>query len=317
MKRMLGGIMVALLGATGCQRQELTDVVYINSYHAGYGSSDDVMAGIQGTLAGSRVRLTTFFMDTKRHPESAPDKAAETLDLIRKVGPDVIIASDDDAVKYVVAEHFKAGPIPCVFCGVNWTCEPYGLPTANVTGMLEVLPVRETIETLQQYYPDARRLVVLSENTGSERKNRDTLTPIFDEMGLQVEYVLVDTYDQWKQQFRKANRDSDLIFLPTNGAIKGWDEADATEFVRERIAVPVFTCDDFMMVYAVFGMTKVAGEQGEWAAKTALEILNGKSPSEISVTRNRRTVAWIHPALAAAVGFKPNRELLAKCRRVE
>ena len=72
-----------------------------------------------------------------------------------------------------------------------------------------------------------------------------------------------------------------------------------------------------MMVYAVFGMTKVAGEQGEWAANTALEILKGKSPSEIAVTRNRRTAAWINPALAAAVGFEPNREVLAKCRRVE
>jgi len=313
----LVGVGTVLLGLLGCRAGGPASVFYINSYHAGYGSSDDVMAGIQETLSASGVRLTPFFLDAKRHAESAADRANEALEAIKKARPDVIIASDDDAVKHVVAGHFKNGPIPCVFCGVNWTCEQYGLPTAHVTGMLEISPVRETIATLRKYYPDAKRLVVLSENTLSEQKNRETLVPIFTEMGLTTDYVLVDTFEQWKERFRRANREADLVFLPTNGAIKGWDTADARAFVNQHLAVPVFTCDDFMMVYAVFGLTKVAREQGEWAAGTALEILKGRSPAAIPVTRNRQTVAWINPILAEKLGFKPGAELLSKCRWVE
>ncbi len=306
-----------LLTTCGCGLGGPAAIVYINSYHVGYPSSDDILAGIRGTLSGSRVHLTTFYMDTKRHPEAAADKAAQARAVIGEVRPRVIIASDDAAVKYVVAEHFKDGPIPCVFCGVNWSCEPYGLPTPYVTGMLEILPVRQTIDTLRRYYPDARRLVVLSENTASEQKNKTALAPVFAELGLDTEYVLVDTYEQWRTQFQQANRTADLVFLPTNGAIRGWDQADAAAFVRAHIRVPVFTCDDFMMPYAVFGLTKVAREQGEWAARAALDILHGKRPDRIPLARNTRTQAWINPALAERVAFHPTDQLQTTSRRVE
>jgi ABC-type uncharacterized transport system substrate-binding protein len=305
------------VGLSGCRTEVPAKVFYLNSYHVGYGSSDDVMAGIVDMLSGDRVQLTTFFLDTKRHPELAADKATQALKAIEQVQPDILIASDDDAVKYVVAEHFKEGPIPCVFCGVNWTCDRYGLPTPSVTGMLEVLPVQETIEVLRQYYPNVRRLTVLSENTNSEQKNREALLPVFAALGLSTEYVVVHTYGEWKEQFLKANAQSDIIFLPTNGAIQGWDEADARAFVREQIRVPVFTCDDFMMAYAVFGLTKVAREQGEWAAQMALEILGGKSPAQIPVTRNRQTAAYLNGALARKIGFEPEPELWDRCRIVE
>jgi len=305
-----------LLLSAGCHSQKMPTVFYINSYHEGYASSDDVTAAIRETLAKSRIHLVTFFMDTKREPESALERAREAIAMIRQTEPAVIIASDDNAVKHVVAADFKDGPVPCVFCGVNWTCDQYGLPTDFVTGMLEVLPVREVVETLRQYYPDARRLVVLSENTTSELKNKEVLIPIFGKMGLSTDYCMVDTFEQWKQQFLLANRTADLIFLPTYGAIKGWDAADARAFVAEHIRVPVFTCDDFMMDYAVFGRTKVAQEQGRWAAMTALQILKGTSPREIPVTRNRETRIYLNRGLAARIDFHPDASLIDRCWQI-
>jgi len=301
----------------GCHSGKRATVIYVSSYHAGYPSSDDVTAGIKETLSGSGVRLATFYMDSKRHPEWVEARAAAALKLIDRTKPNVIIASDDNAVKYVVAPFFHDGPVPCVFCGVNWTCDQYGLPTDHVTGMLEVLPVRQTVQTLRQYYPDMKRLVVLSENTASEHKNKDVLIPVFAELGLTAEYVLVDTYEQWQERFVAANREADVIFLPTHGAIKGWREREAKAFVAEHIRVPVFTCDDFMMVYAVFGLTKVAREQGRWAAATALKILKGQRPAHLPVTRNQQTRAYMNANLAEKIGFKPNGALRSRCHRIE
>jgi ABC-type uncharacterized transport system substrate-binding protein len=79
---------------------------------------------------------------------------------------------------------------------------------------------------------------------------------------------------------------------------------------------PVLTCDDFMMPYAVFGLTKVAREQGEWAARTALAILAGKAPQEIAVTQNQQTQAWLNRTLAARIRFKPAAALLAACKKI-
>ena len=309
-------LLVSSLLSAGCHPQKMPTVFYINSYHQGYGSSDDVMTGVRETLAESRIRLVTFFMDTKREPELALQRAQEAIAMIRQTEPAVIIASDDNAVQYVVAERLKDGPIPCIFCGVNWTCEQYGLPTDFVTGMLDVLPVREAVETLRQYYPEARRLVVLSENTASENKNKEALIPIFTELGLSTDYCTVDTYEQWKQQFLLANRTADLIFLPTHGAIREWKGPEAMAFVREHIRVPVFTCDEFMMDYAVFGQTKVAEEQGRWAAAAAVKILKGTSPGQIPVTRNRETRIYLNRDLAARIDFRPNASLTDRCWQI-
>ncbi|GAA4399110.1 hypothetical protein GCM10023187_10490 [Nibrella viscosa] len=136
-------------------------------------------------------------------------RVAETL---KRRPPDLVLASDDDAVREVVVPYLKHTATPVVFCGVNWSAEGYGLPVANVTGMLEVVPIRETLETMRRYYPTA------------------------------------------------------------NGSIRGWQNDEAKAFVARTLRRPVVAGDDFIMPIAVYGQTKVAREQGEWAAQTALQI---------------------------------------------
>lgn len=310
-------MVAALLG--GCHPSPRPKLFYINSYHPGHASSDALMAGMYEVIAGSRARLDVFFMDSERHgePPALAAKTQEVLAAIREARPDVIIASDDNAVKLVIAKHFRDGPIPCVFCGVDWTCEPYGLPTDNVTGMLEVPPILEAVEILKQDHLDMKHLVVLSGNTTSEQQNQAILRSIFSEAGLATTYLLVETFDEWKRQFDKANRQADAVFLTTHSAVQNWDEAEARAFVREHMRVPVFTCDAFMMKYAVFGLTPVAREQGQWAARAALRIARGKSPAQIRVARNQQIVVYVNGTLAEHLGWQPNETLLRRPRRVD
>ena len=145
-----------------CQREESSKVLFINSYFPGFPSSDEYLAGIRDAFNGRNIELRTFNMDTKRNPqvEFIEAKAAEVIDEINAFKPDLIISSDDNAAKYVIQPHLRDGPIPVLFCGVNWTCWQYDLPTPFVTGILEVLPVREVIEELQKYYPEAEKLTI-------------------------------------------------------------------------------------------------------------------------------------------------------------
>jgi ABC-type uncharacterized transport system substrate-binding protein len=309
---------LSLLGLFGCENggrdKANPRILYVNSYHDGYGSSDDVMQGIRDTLPED-VALRVFFMDTKNNPgeDFARQKAQEAKTMIEDWNADLLLVSDDNAVKYLVVPHFKNGPIPVVFCGVNWSCDQYGLPTDHVTGMLEVLPLEESLQTWKEYYPEMKQLVVLSENTTSERSNKELMDPLYKAEGFSVRYALVDTFDQWKEEFKTAQENADLVYLPTNGAIKNFKETEAREFVEQTIKVPSFTCDDFMMPYAVLGLTKVAKEQGEWAAETAMDILQGKDPAEIEVTKNKQTQCYFNPVLAQEIGFTPNEELRANC----
>lgn len=289
----------------GCENTDKAKIFYINSYHKGYGSSDDVMDGIEEGLK-DEADLKIAFLDSKRHsdPDFIKKRVKEILNQIQKFEPGVIIASDDNAVKYIIEPHFKNGPIPVVFCGVNWSADQYQLPREHVTGMLEVLPFVETVNVMKQSFPEINTLTVLSENSESERKNKIVMQPLFDELGLEVRFSLVSDFESWKTEFVKANETADLLYIPTNGAIKDWDEEQAISFVKENIKIPVITCDDFMMPYAVFGLTKVAKEQGEWAAKSAMRIISGESPSEIPISKNEQSQAWLNKNLIDRIGFQ-------------
>jgi ABC-type uncharacterized transport system substrate-binding protein len=278
-------------------------VFYVNSYHRGYGSSDDVMAGLLETLDSGGVTVQTAFLDAKNRPGDLAARSAQVVEAIRASQPDVLVVSDDAAVQQVVVPHFRHGPLPVVFCGVNWSAEPYGLPTPHVTGMIEVVPILETLEAVREVQPAARRLFVLSEDTLSERSNREHLDPLLRDAGWEVEWALVPDYASWKDAFVRA-QEGDVVYLPTNGAVAGWDEANGTAFVREQIRRLVVTCDDFMMPYAVFGATKVAREQGEWAGRSALAILAGTPPGDIPLARNSRTRCLLNADLASRVGFE-------------
>lgn len=280
-------------------------VFFLNSYHPGYASSDSIHAGVIRILAKSEVQLQTFHLDRKRRTEPAFVDSITTAALaaIRTFAPDVLIVSDDNAVKEVVVPHFKEGPLPVVFCGVNWSCEQYGLPTPHVTGMLEVLPIDEALRFCKTLNPSAEKLTVISENSLSEAKNSEFLDARYRAWGWTPRYALVDSFPQWKTAFLEANEESDAVYVVTNGAIKGWQHEEARAFVLEHIKKPVFTCDDFMMPFAAFGFTKVAAEQGEWAAKTALKIIGGASPRDLPVTENQLSKRFINNALLERLGL--------------
>lgn len=283
-------------------------IFFVNSYHEGYGSSDDVARGLRETLEPAGVTLETAFLDTKRRPADADAAATEALERLRAFRPDVVVASDDAAVKHIVVPHLKGGSVPVVFCGVNWRADAYGLPAANVTGMVEVVPILETLETVRRHAPAARRLFVLSEDSLSEAANRQHLDPVYRKAGWDVTWSLVGDYATWKREFQRG-QGWDVVYLPTNGSVAGWDDADARRVVEETIRRPVVTCDDFMIPYAVLGLVKVAREQGEWAGRAALEILAGRRPSDIPLARNTQTRALFNPDLAARIGFSADEEL--------
>ncbi len=294
-------------------------VTYINSFHRGHPSSDDIMDGILENFPADSFDIDTYFMDTKRNPsrDHIEQIAAQLFDTIMANDPDILLISDDNAIKYLVKPHLDEITMPVVFCGINWTDDEYELPPDKVTGMLEILPVADMVLTLKHYYPSMDKLLFLSENTTTSRKEKQLLDTLFNRVGVDVAHELVDNFKQWKTVFAEANHIHDIIYLPTNGAIKGWDREEAVNFINEHINVPVVTTEDFMMPYCVYGLTKVAKEQGIWVAVTAKKILSGSSLTEFPVTRNKQSTHWINTELAEKIGFEPDSVLLSKSKLAE
>ena len=236
-------------------------------------------------------------------------KRQELLDSIQEEEPDLLIVSDDNAVKYLVEPNPQIS-IPIVFCGVNWSADQYDLSHHNITGILEILPVEEVLVAMKPYYPSMQRLLVLNENTTTSRKTKPFLDAVCERVGISVTQELVDDFETWKAVFKEANQSYDVIYLQTRGAIKNWDQEEALRVIDEHIRVPLVTCESFMMPYAVFGLTQISKEQGVLAAETAMKILEGTSPDNIPVSRNRQTEVWLNSRLADKIDFQPDEKLL-------
>ena len=173
----------ALLGclADG-QAQELKGkkVFYINSYHAGYAWSDDVQRAIQEVLKPAGVELKTALLDNYRQKseEDLAKASAACRDTIEQWQPDVVIVSDDPAMKGVFVPFYKGKQAPpFVFCGVNWDATIYGAPAKNITGMLEVCPIKDLLAEMGKL-KSGQRLGYLSSDSLTPKKDLENCAKI-------------------------------------------------------------------------------------------------------------------------------------------
>jgi len=262
--------------------------LYVSSYHQGYEWNDGIEKGIESVLAG-KCELDKFYMDTKRNTSIA---FAESMALsakrhIEASNPDVVIAGDDNASRFLVKPYYRDAALPIVFCGINWTVDEYGYPYQNATGMVEVIPIRPLLNALQAVVNPLIRGVYLSSDVYTEYKDFERYRKVFSEQGVGLDGVFVKTLADWEQSYSDAQT-ADFIVLGNNAGINDWEKRSAARHAFKNARTFTVTNYDWMMPYAMFAMTKLPEEQGEWAAKVALSILAGEQPADIPIIVNRR-----------------------------
>jgi ABC-type uncharacterized transport system substrate-binding protein len=290
--------------------------LFISSYHQGYAWSDGVERGLRPVLQG-HCELKQFDMDAKRHKEPAEvaQKALEAKALIEVWRPDVVITADDDAAQYLIMPFYKDHTIPFVFCGINWTIEEYGFPYRNITGMVEVAPIEPLFDQAKALLPAYRRAFYLGANTSTERKNLERFQAVATRRGVQLDSSLVDTTEAWLAAFHRAQQ-YDFMALGSHSGINDWQDTTVLADIGKSGRPLTLTNHEWMMPFAMLGLTKVPEEQGEWAAKIALQILHGVAPSSIPIVPNRKWDIWMNPVLVETAGITLPKPLMQKAKKV-
>jgi ABC-type uncharacterized transport system substrate-binding protein len=291
---------------------ETRKCLFVSSYHQGYAWSDGVERGLRQTLAG-KCQIRQFDMDTKRR-KSVQEKTAaarEARSLIESWQPDVVITADDNAAKYLIQPYYAGADLPFVFCGINWTVEEYGFPYKNVTGMIEVAPVQTMIEQAIGLVPGARRALYIGANTPTERKNADRMRKAVEDQGLEFEQQLASSLSSWVAAYA-SGQDFDFIIVGSNAGIDDWDDRRAAQAIRQHTRRLTVTNHEWMMPVTMLGMTKVAEEQGDWAGRVALQILDGMAPDSIPIVANRKWDLFLNAGLIDAAGLKLPAQLVSK-----
>ena len=285
-------------------------ILYIDSYHEGWPWNARIADGIRRVLRDTGVELRIVYMDTKRNPSEEFKVAAgqRVRDIIETFHPDVVIASDDNAAKYVVSAYYLGSTIPFVFCGINWNPGQYGLPASNVTGMVEVNLVDKMVRQLAKYSAGSgRRIGYLASDTYTERQDGKQYRIL---LGPQLtEELYVRSFPEWERLFAEIQERVDVLIVGTPG-LADFDWSEAERFALEHTRVPTGTMNDFIMPVALLGYLKVPEEFGVWSAQTALTILRGTPASEIPVVTNRRFELILNLKVADRLGIVFSTNLL-------
>ena len=223
-------------------------VLFIDSYHAGYPWSDGIEQGIQQTLKDTGVELKVIRMDTKRNKDEAFKKQAaqKAKAEVESFKPDVVIAADDNASKFLIQPFYKDADLPFVFCGVNWDAGVYGYPYKNVTGMVEVAGAKELVELLQGFAKGSR-VGLLADDTLSSRKDAENYK---SKLGIDLTPVYVSTFDDWKQKYSDMQDQVDILIVGNVVGVSDFDEDAAAAHALANAKIPSgavqirFTPDD-------------------------------------------------------------------------
>jgi len=269
------------------------NVLILNSYHQGFDWSDKEVQGILETLP-EHVDLSIEYMDTKRLVD---DKYFNLLFEIYKHKYahskfDCIIALDDNAFDFALKHHEELFPeIPIVFGGVNYFEDSSVIGHRQVTGVVEIIDHRGTIEVALRLHPDTQRLLIITDQTITGKVQRASLEEIQREDRFPVEFIFLDQGEGLGLpeilEAVKSLPPNSLVFFSGFSRDKHGNFVNYEEFLpilSQTSIAPVYITTEAYLNYGPVGGKLISGYyEGKATGAIATRILNGESASQIPI----------------------------------
>ena len=292
-------------------------VLVVHSYNAEYIWCGQINLGIEEALKGTGATLDIMYLDAKRNPGPDQLRAAAQLvvERIERTHPQVVIAADDPAQRYVVVPSLKGRDSPhVIFCGVNAPLATYGFPASNVSGVRERWHYRDGFALLRRIVPQAKTVAFLVEDSES---GGYVLADLREEMnqkpGLPLRVVMaekVGTFQQWQKLVKQAQRRADVLALGLYNALV--DETTGTVMPPERVMAwtnsvntkPTLGFSDIATQHGLLcGVLESGHEQGYLAGSMARQVLTtGVAAGALSVRSNTRGIVFVNLRTAKKLG---------------
>lgn len=295
---LVGVFLATLLGLLAYTLSHRPRVLIVHSYEQDFAWVRDIDAGVARTFRAGRLQ-----MEVKRHyldmnaphpPASREVLRSDVERAIAMMRPQVLIAFDDEAQAQIAARFAGRSDIAVVFAGVDETPERYGYapPAANVTGVLERLPLaamRDLLDIVGGGRP--LRVAVLGDGDPTSRAEAAQIAA-FDWAAHRLVADRQPTdFAAWRAAVAELDGMADVLLITGHrrlareagsservspAEVVAWTEANAralplagkTSFVRDGGALSVFSS---------------GREHGEAAAAMALAVVNGASPADLPV----------------------------------
>ena len=294
-------------GNTGGGKPGNVKVLVVHSYSYEYPWTKSIDDGIMYVLRDKGYTVEKFFMDTKQNTEEAfkIKSGKKALDIIDSFKPEVVIASDDNAQEYMGKFLVNRKDVSLVFCGVNMDMKIFNYPAVNVTGILERPFVRSTLDLLQKVTHGIKTVTIFTDKSPTSRGFINYITSLDLEVKID-EIIESDEFDEWRQKFKTIKGDAVVTYLyhtiHHNG--KSVSPQNVMQWTAEHMDRPSVGFFYFAVEDGVFlGHVESGFEHGELAARSAVEIINGKKAIEIPVITASKGLIMVNDKTARKLGI--------------
>ncbi len=291
MKRILLLLLLATIFSSMVLAAQGKRILVIESYNKEYLWDAEYKKGLELSISKNN-QLVYFEMDTKRLPKSEHQKSADlAYRKYQEIKPDLVILGDDAALQ-LVGPKLASEKIPVVFLGINNNPRDYfkRMPD-NMTGVLERPLLKRSIKYLSEIIPRIKRVLILFDTnltavvTKKEIFNNLSHMKIDD---IEVDLVMVDTYNNWKKFVNDSKGKYQLIITGLYQTIidekgKNVNPEEVIEWTANNSPNPIFGFWDFSIGKgkAIGGYVLAGRTFGIKAGNIVNKVLKGEKPKNI------------------------------------
>jgi signal transduction histidine kinase len=192
---------------------------------------------------------------------------------------DAVIVTDDAAYDFAVAYQQELFPLtPIIFCGVNYFDEADIKDKEWVTGIIEDIDIKSTIDVALSLQPQVRKIVVINDETAVGKANKQLLENIMPAFKERVQFVFLEKMAMSEILEQVAALSDDTIVLlmtfnvDKNDTIFSYEESG--DLIGAKSRVPIYCFWDFYLQHGMLGGKVTSGyNQGKAAGEMARSIV--------------------------------------------
>ncbi len=269
-------------------------LLLVHSYQQGPAWVQNITDGVMSVFAQSRDFRFNYRFEYMNILDADPSGYPEIYR--RRLGRsrfDAVIGVDNQALQFLVDNRTElfAG-VPIVFCGVDDYSPDMLKGEKGITGVAGDLDFEGTINLARRLHPGLKRLLVLANRRlAAESAAYARLARLIPEKfgdQLQIEYREDPKLSELIARAGSFASDTvvfDMAFLADDTG-KPLGVLSSTRKISEALGLPIYSCWESLLGNGIVGGVISGGfQQGEAAAKLALEILRGADADSLPVVR--------------------------------
>lgn len=231
---------------------------------------------------------------------------------------DLILAIATPAAQ---ASYNATKEIPIVFTAVT---DPVSAEIAkdwkssgtNVTGVSDMVPVDKQLELLAKLIPDVKTIgVIYSTSEANSKVQVDELKKQAAIFNLEVKEIGVTSVNEINQNLTSAIGDIDVLYTPTDNTVAS--SYDLVGNICLKNNVPILGAEE--AVVSKGGLCSIGIDYfklGKETAYKAVEIIEGKKPSEVEITTLSDMAITINTDVAKKLNITIPSDISEKAKKV-